>query len=173
MKNHSYFGVLCLHPNFAAQSSFFEENEIFTVKKKFNYQELLLKASILITDYSSVFFDFGYLKKPVIYAQFDYTEYRNNHFPRGYFDYRRDGFGPICNNIECIINSIIFDLKNKCRLRIRYYKRIKRFFKYFDENNSYRTYLGIIGEREVKLNISFYIILYIILCLIILRLLHI
>ena len=173
MKNYSYSGVLCLHPNFAAQSSFFEENEFFIVKKRCNYQELLLKASILITDYSSVFFDFGYLNKPVIYTHFDYDEYRNNHFPNGYFDYKRDGFGPICNNMECILNSIIYYFKNKCRLRIMYYKRIKRFFKYCDENNAYRTYLGIISERQEKLNITFNINLFIILCLIILRILYI
>ena len=32
MNNYSYSGILCLHPNFAAQSSFFEENEIFIVQ---------------------------------------------------------------------------------------------------------------------------------------------
>ena len=171
MNNYSYSGILCLHPNFAAQSSFFEENEIFVVKEKCNFQKLLAKASILITDYSSVFFDFGYLKKPVIYTQFDYDEYRNNHFPNGYFDYKRDGFGPICNNIECIINSILYNFKNKCRLRISYLRKIKRFFKFFDENNAHRTYLGIINERVEKISITFKINLFIILSLIIFRLL--
>ena len=37
--------------------------------KNFNYnQEILAKASLFITDYSSKFFDVAYIKKPIIYA---------------------------------------------------------------------------------------------------------
>ena len=32
-----------------------------------SYQELLNNSSLMVTDYSSVYFDFAYLKKPVIY----------------------------------------------------------------------------------------------------------
>jgi len=75
----------------------FEKNDVFEIKESCDYQELIKESSLLITDYSSIFFDFAYLKKPVIYTHFDYNEYRENHVPEGYFNYKNDGFGPICN----------------------------------------------------------------------------
>ena len=45
------------------------------------YQEMFKTASLMITDYSSVAFDFAYLKKPVIYYQDG--EY---HYGEGYYD---------------------------------------------------------------------------------------
>ena len=148
MKTHSYFGIFCLHPNFASQSSFFTKNEIFSIKENCNYQEELTQASLLITDYSSIFFDFGYLKKPIIYIHFDYEEYRNNHFPNGYFDYKRDGFGPVCFNMQCLIKSISYELDNNCKLKRVYLNKIKRFFYFFDNNNSFRTFSEILNNNN-------------------------
>ena len=148
MKTHSYFGIFCLHPNFASQSSFFTKNEIFSIKENCNYQEELTQASLLITDYSSIFFDFGYLKKPIIYIHFDYEEYRNNHFPNGYFDYKRDGFGPVCFNMQCLIKSINYELDNNCKLKRVYLNKIKRFFYFFDNNNSFRTFSEILNNNN-------------------------
>ena len=85
----------------------------FLIEEKCNYQEFLLESSLLITDYSSIFFDFGYLRKPVIYSHFDYEKYRKSHYREGYFDYKYDGFGPVCFNINCTINEIIYEIKNK------------------------------------------------------------
>lgn len=40
-------------------------------RKKNDVQELLRQSKILITDYSSVYFDFAYMKKPELFYQFD------------------------------------------------------------------------------------------------------
>lgn len=61
--------------------------------KTHDVQQLLLDCALLITDYSSVFFDVAYLEKPELYYQFDEAEFRQYHYKQGYFDYRRDGFG--------------------------------------------------------------------------------
>lgn len=147
MEKNDYKGIFCLHPNFAAQYKYFNENNIFKIKKRCYEQDLFAKASLLVTDYSSIFFDFGYIKKPVIYTQFDYEEYRNNHFSKGYFDYKKDGFGKICYDMQCTINAIISEIENKCELKNLYYKRIKRFFKFHDDNNCYRVYMEIINGK--------------------------
>ena len=152
MKNNDYLGIFCLHPNFAKQWEYFDENTIFTVKEKCNQQEILAESSLLITDFSSIFFDFGYMLKPTIFVQFDHEEYRNNQYPKGYFDYEKDGFGPICYGMQCTVKEIISYIENKCELKKIYFKRIKRFFKYFDESNCYRTYTGIKNGK------NFYII---------------
>lgn len=161
MKSNSYTGVFCLHPNFASQWSLFTQNEIFSIKEKCCYQDELTKASLLITDYSSIFFDFGYLKKPIIYIHFDYEEYRKNHFDKGYFDYKRNGFGPVCYNIECLLKALTFELEHECIFKKVYLNRIKRFFFYIDENNNYRTFRGILKNNDKELNKSKTISLYI------------
>ena len=145
MKKNDYKGILCIHPNFLPQKRFFHNNELFEINNNCNNQELFVKSSILITDYSSIFFDFGYIKKPVIYYHFDYSEYRKYHFPEGYFDYVKYGFGPICNNIECIIKNILFEIENS-KLIKKYEKRMNGFFQYSDRENCKRVFDGIKGK---------------------------
>ena len=155
MKENGYEGIFCLHPNFAAQYIHFNENNIFKIKKKCNKQELFAKASLLVTDYSSIFYDFGYIQKPVIYSQFDYEEYRNKQFSKGYFDYKKDGFGKICYDIQCTIKSIISEIKNKCVLKKLYEKRIKKFFYYHDDKNCYRAFIEIKKGKKKEIQLEY------------------
>ena len=143
MKKYNYTGIFCLHPSFSEQWRDFNNNSLFNIMNKYDYQTLFLKSSILITDYSSVFFDFAYLKKPIIYTQFDNEEYRKNHYQKGYFDYHINGFGPICLDLENCINVIIDALKDGCKMKIKYLRRVQKFFAFFDTNNNNRIYNSI------------------------------
>lgn len=49
-------------------------------------QTLLKESQLLITDYSSVYFDFAYLKKPIVFYQFDKERFFTEHYNRGYFE---------------------------------------------------------------------------------------
>ena len=150
MKLYNYTGVLCLHKYFSAQWEDFKKNELFEIREICNYQELLIEGSLLITDYSSVFFDFSYLKKPIIYTHFDYKEYRSNHYPEGYFNYNKDGFGPIANDINGTVNYIIENIKDNCKVKNEYLKRINSFFIFHDQHNSDRIFKRIIKRRNKK-----------------------
>ena len=55
MKKYSYKGIFCLHPYFSEQSEDFIHNECFSIYSKCNDQELLIRASLFVTDYSSLF----------------------------------------------------------------------------------------------------------------------
>lgn len=154
MKDYKYKGILCIHPNFAPHWKYFNQNEFFEVKGECFIHNLLVTASLLITDYSSIFFDFGYIEKPVIYTQFDYEEYRNNHFPIGYFDYEKDGFGPVCYDIMCTIKAIIDKIKNKCVLKKSYLTRVKNFFMYIDEQNCSRIFNSISKIKDINSEIE-------------------
>lgn len=60
-------------------------------------RDLYLISDILITDYSSVFFDFGNLKKPIIFYTYDLELYRDK--LRGfYFDFEQNAPGEIVVN---------------------------------------------------------------------------
>ena len=163
MEKFNFKGILCLHPYFSKQWIDFKQNKIFSVVEFCNYQNLLLKSSLLITDYNSIFFDFGYLNKPLIYIHFDYDEYRFNHFSKGYFNYIKNGFGPVCYDIKCTIKNIIVQIKKNCSIEKRYLTRIKKFFEYFDGNNCQRLYLALTNNliyNNMKNNrINYYILI--------------
>ena len=72
LKEKGYTGKFFLHPTLIEQYKDFQGNDYIEVYKKVNdYQKEFKENAMLITDYSSVSFDFAYLKKPVIFTQFD------------------------------------------------------------------------------------------------------
>ena len=158
MKKYNYKGLFCLHPSFSEQWKDFKNNSIFSIKDKYDYQTLLSEASLLITDYSSIFFDFAYMKKPVIYTQFDYEKYRKNHYRKGYFDYNLNGFGPVCIDLETCINTIIDELRSGCKMKNKYLERVQKFFSFFDRNNNDRIYNAIKNSDSFE-SFNLYIIL--------------
>lgn len=61
-------------------------------------QDVILSSSMLVTDYSSICWDFLYLDKPVIFFQFDLEKYIEH---RGaYLDLKKDLFGPVAYTPE-------------------------------------------------------------------------
>ena len=52
--------------------------------------------------------------------------------------------------MTCTINNIISEIEGGCGLKSLYLKRIKKFFRYFDENNCNRTYIEIINYSNKK-----------------------
>ena len=132
-----------LHPSFQNQYQDFEniKNEsVIVLNKNINYQNLFKRASLLITDYSSVAFDMAYLKKPIIYTQFDRDKFFNSHISEeGYFNYEKDGFGPVLYIYEETVKQIINYIDNNCQMEKKYLKRIEKTYKYFDQLNAKRV----------------------------------
>jgi len=61
---------------------------------------LVRDCDLLVTDYSSIAFDFAYFGKPTVYYQFDADRFRKSHYQQGYFNYQIHGFGPICESAD-------------------------------------------------------------------------
>lgn len=120
-------------------------NVIIGDSAHFDVQQLLMESAMLITDYSSIFFDFAYMQKPLIYYQFDYEKYRKGQYKEGFFSYEKDGFGPIVKTKEELLQSIEDLLDNNLRMPEIYKSRLNGFFAYNDDNNSKRTYEAILG----------------------------
>lgn len=142
MKENNYKGLFVLHPAFIENIKDFDENEVFKIQKGFaNYSELFSRAKLMITDYSSVFFDFAYLRKKVIYTQFDKEDFFKNHtYSEGYFKYEKDAFGPVIYNFEDAKKEIIKSIDNNCELEKKYIDKINKFYSYDDKNNCERIY---------------------------------
>lgn len=116
-------------------------NDRVIVADKYHYdvQDLLNQSSVLITDYSSVFFDFAYMRKPVIFYQFDQKRYRTAHYAEGYFRYE-DSFGPVVLYINDLIDQIRSLIIEGCLLKNQYEEKCNEFFPLTDHNNCRRTY---------------------------------
>lgn len=103
-------------------------------------QAFFKECSLMITDYSSVYMDFAYMRKPVVYYQFDYDEYRSSHFEEGYFEYNRDGFGDIFTDEQKLVDNIIRKCDDNYRIEEKYLKRMNDFFEINDDKNCERIY---------------------------------
>ena len=125
--------------NFNVSSS----NIILAPFKDYDVQDLLKRSSLLVTDYSSVAFDYAYMMKKVIYYQFDLEKYRNEQYADGYYDYLTDGFGPVIYDFNLLKEQIINFLDNSEFLD-EYDYRIEKFFDKHDKKNSERIYNAII-----------------------------
>lgn len=146
-KEYNYEIIFRPHPNVYNFIELYDTNDYVKIDSEdTNYQTLFNNGSLLITDYSSVAFDFSYLKKPIIYYQYidDY------HFDveGGYFKYEEMGFGEVCRDEEEIVNLIIDYIKNDCKMKEEYKDRVQSFFLYTDRNNCKRVYDAI---KEIPL----------------------
>lgn len=116
----------------------FEEQDI---------QALLKESALMITDFSSVFFDFGYMNKPVIYFHFDYEEFRRKQLQEGYFSYEKDGFGPVAYDGDKVIESALKYIKNNYKVEKKYLNRVNDMFVLKDKKNCERIYQKIIDIK--------------------------
>ena len=94
-----------------------------------NIEDLYQISDILVTDYSSVMFDYALTGKPIIFYTYDLNEYEEN--LRGvYFDLKTEAPGPIVYTDEELANAII----NIDSEVIKYKERINSF------KNKYLTF---------------------------------
>ncbi|MGW1026514.1 bifunctional glycosyltransferase/CDP-glycerol:glycerophosphate glycerophosphotransferase [Streptomyces sp. NPDC002577] len=103
-------------------------------------QLAMRECSMLVTDYSSVFFDVAYMGKPIVYTNFDDEAFYSKHYKRGYFDLARDGFGPTCGTVDHAVDEIIACIERGFQVEPRYRRRADEFFVLRDTNNCERAF---------------------------------
>ncbi|MEU2420854.1 glycosyltransferase [Streptomyces sp. NPDC007851] len=103
-------------------------------------QLAMRECSMLVTDYSSVFFDVAYMGKPIVYTNFDDEAFYSKHYKRGYFDLARDGFGPACATVDQAVDEIIASIERGFRVEPEYTRRAEDFFVLRDTNNCRRAF---------------------------------
>jgi CDP-glycerol glycerophosphotransferase (TagB/SpsB family) len=147
--------TLCfmLHPNMQSSANHFKKHDnvfFFNIDK--SYRKIFSESDLIVTDYSSVAFDFAYLRKPLIYCQFDREEFfKGDHvYTKGYFDYERDGFGEVEITLEGTIARITEYMKHNCELKDEYCKRIDSTFAFHDKENCKRVYDVICDLQNKK-----------------------
>jgi CDP-glycerol glycerophosphotransferase (TagB/SpsB family) len=140
-------GEFYLHPVFSAQRQDFDENDVFTMMRfPYDYKTAFSEGNMLISDHSSVVFDFAYLKKPVVYAHFDVDTFFEGHSydKSNFFSDEEDGFGGVYYDYETLVQGVVETIKSGTVMDRKYKKRVDSFFYKVDKNNSERVYDAII-----------------------------
>jgi CDP-glycerol glycerophosphotransferase (TagB/SpsB family) len=143
-KKNNYKIIFFPHPEIQIQNRDFDKNDyVQFAEYNTSYQKLFNESSILLTDYSSVAFDFAYQKKPVIYYQYDYY-----HFEKGYFNFETMGFGDIIDNHDVLVDKFISYMANHCEMEDKYKERVDSFYAYTDRHNSQRVFDEIVEIED-------------------------
>jgi CDP-glycerol glycerophosphotransferase (TagB/SpsB family) len=105
---------------------------------------LLQYTDVLITDYSSIYFDFLLLDRPIVFYDYDYEEYSSN-MGGFFYNYEENAPGKHAHNQdllhEAILNSVNSpDKYSDARLQCR-----KKFFTYNDAKSSERILKQILN----------------------------
>ena len=81
------------------------DNRVIDVTRYPDIADLYVAADALVTDYSSVFFDFVLTDKPMVFLAPDLVEYRDDN--RGfYLDYHETVPGPVCLTTAEVIDTL-------------------------------------------------------------------
>ncbi len=131
LSKHGYEIILYLHYELQKFSHLFK-TDLQNVKiadfENYGVRELLMESSLLVTDYSSVFFDFAYMRKPILYFWFDEEKFFATQYDKGYFGCRKDGFGRVVKTKGEVVNFLINKLEIGMKNDEVYSERADKFF---------------------------------------------
>lgn len=136
--------VFCLHPNMQQFTHHFDHPGVRVVSQgEIDVQYLMKRSSVMITDYSSVGFDFSFLDKPVAYYQFDSRRFAQPHVAPN-----EELPGPTFVDERELTTWLTDMLVGKNPADDEYRRRSRRFLTYQDRHASERTFDAITALRS-------------------------
>jgi CDP-glycerol glycerophosphotransferase len=133
---------------FIANSFDFEKygDFIYDVSKIDDINELYIISDILITDYSSVFFDYANLKRPMIFFMYDLEYYEKQ--LRGFYIYLKELPGDIITEEKDIVN-ILNNIEKYNKKHAKTYEKFNKKFNYLDDGQVSKRVIHKTFEEEV------------------------
>lgn len=101
-------------------------------------QELLKESAVLLTDYSSIYYDFLYMKKPIVFFQFDKKEFDMKHYGKTFDDVSEFGYFTISHGEAT--GRLVELLDSGCEIDNFFSRKADKIFKYRDNKNCERIY---------------------------------
>jgi CDP-glycerol glycerophosphotransferase len=100
---------------------------------------------VLVTDYSSVFFDYANLNRPIIFYMYDFETYANN--MRGFYVDVEELPGPIVYTDEELLQALKSTDENIPSTYIDRYRRFSERFNYLDDGRAGQRVIGRVTEQ--------------------------
>jgi len=139
--------IILFKPHYLIANEFdFKKYEgfVYDASKVDDIKELYVVADMLITDYSSVFFDYANLKRPIIFYMYDLEKYRDK--LRGFYLELDELPGPIIKSAMELVQSIkqlsalfVYDEK---------YQKFNEKFSYLEDGNATKRVINAIIEKN-------------------------
>lgn len=142
--NFNWVVLLHLHPNLYKKSTSFKYSEKLINGNNFDTQELIIASDVLITDYSSIMFDFALTRKPVFLYAHDMVDYKKDR------DFRFDIYSlpfKCTNNISELINEFI---KFDYRLYVNSLEKLFNDFGIKESGNASEEIVNIIINKIME-----------------------
>lgn len=135
---------------FVAHSNSFYSNPgfVYDVSDYDNINDLYLIADTLVTDYSSVMFDFAHLKRPMIFYAYDKDWYLDEENRGVYLDYDKQMPGPIVYDENQLIDSLV----NLNSVHDQYKEQLDQFYTEFAQYGDGGTATKQVVETVLNTN---------------------
>jgi CDP-glycerol glycerophosphotransferase len=145
--------IFCLHPNMQHLRSYFAGAPVRVVRQgEVDVQFLMKQSAAMITDYSSVGFDFSFLDKPVHYFQFDRDRFLGK--PGSHLDLDRELPGRIAFTRESLIASLDATVKRDMKMESTYRDRASKFIVARDRSHASRVFQAVWDMRQPKIDLK-------------------
>lgn len=106
---------------------------VYDVSSYDDINELYVISDLLVTDYSSVFFDYAILNRPIIYYMYDYDNYKKK--LRDFYIDISELPGPIVKNEDDLIKNII-NIEDEFKIYSKKYLNFNKKFNPYEDGNS-------------------------------------
>lgn len=132
---------------FIANSFDFEKYDgfIYDVSNVDDINYLYILSDLLITDYSSCFFDYANLRRPILFFMYDLDEYKNS--LRGFYIKLKCLPGPIIKDSKKLLKELK-KIDSYWNVYSNKYHKFNRKFNYLDNSNASSRVLRTILERK-------------------------
>ncbi|OOC56758.1 MULTISPECIES: bifunctional glycosyltransferase/CDP-glycerol:glycerophosphate glycerophosphotransferase [Nocardiopsis] len=133
------------HPNIVDRVPNVGKDFVFDVSAYPEIQELFLVTDILVTDYSSLMFDFANTGRPILFFTYDLEEYRDS--LRGfYFDFEETAPGPLLRTTDEVVDAVRDIDRVQDTHRARYEAFVNQFCPLDDGKAAARVVEQVFGE---------------------------
>ena len=105
-------------------------------------QDMMKESAALVTDYSSVYYDFIYMAKPILFFQLNKAEFLKNQYGVDYDNV--EDFGYVTYDTEATIIQILDMLEKDCIMQDKYREHMKKVYPLHDNKNRQRIYEEIL-----------------------------
>ena len=142
LRENGLYLVLYLHPKFAQYIETFQSVKDELIRcVPFGQEplnEIMMRAEMLVTDYSSVCWDMMFMNKPVVFYQFDRDTYLTAH--GSYLDLEKDLPSDNTRDGDDVIRYMKDYIENGFQIKDEYREQVDSFYAFRDTKNSQRTY---------------------------------
>ena len=123
------------------------KNFVYNVANYDEINDIYLASDLLITDYSSVFFDYANLNRPVMFYMYDFDDYKNN--LRDFYISLDELPGPIAKT-QKELEDYIVNIDKSISKHKKTYDKFNDKYNYLDDGNASERVIRVVFDNLFK-----------------------